>query len=250
MDEGHKRTPDGTEIKTMIVESLCSQMILVAPGTFTMGSPASEEGRYTNETQHSVTLSKEFWLGRTEVTQGEWETRMRNNPSTVGNSKWLPVENVSWNDAMAFCQKVTDEERKAGRLPEGYEYTLPTEAQWEYACRAGSMGSYASDLDEMAWYGKNSEHETHAAGQKQMNAWGFYDMHGNVWEWCKDWYGDYPNGNVVDPAGAPEGSDRVSRGGSWDFVASNCRSAIRCRSGPDDRYRNTGFRLCLAPVRP
>ncbi len=155
------------------------------------------------------------------------------------------MEQVSWSDAMEFCAKVTERERNAGRLTGGYAYTLPTEAQWEYACRAGSTEAYAGDLDAMAWYDGNSGNKTHPVGAKQANAWGFHDMHGNVWEWCSDWYGDYElsidDPSITDPTGPSRGSNRVRRGGSWDRIASYCRSAVR--------YWYLGFRLCLAPVR-
>lgn len=243
-------TPDGTEIKTVLVESLSLEMIRVAPGTFQMGSPAAEEGRSGDEKSHAVTITKEYWLGRYEVTQGEWETLIGSNPSSnKGAAKRLPVENVSWDDAMGFCEKLTEAERLAGRLPVGYAYTLPTEAQWEFACRAGSAGSFAGDLDAMGWYDANSGSQTHSVGQKQMNALGFSDMHGSVWEWCRDYYGDYSEGSAADPVGSEQGSFRVSRGGGWYGGASFCRSAFRGRGIPGSRGGDLGFRLCLAPVR-
>ena len=158
-----------------------------------------------------------------------------------------PVEEVSWDDAMAFCRKLTERERAAFRLPEGYAYTLPTEAQWEYACRAGTTGDYAGNLDSMGWYDQNSRRTTHPVGQKQANAWGLFDMHGNVWEWCADWYGNYPGGSVTDPTGVPSGSDRVYRGGGWNDTASASHSAYRNGSEPGRREIFRGFRLALAP---
>lgn len=231
-----------------LVESIGMCMRRVAPGTFSMGSPESEAGRYGDETQHTVTLTKEYWLGRYEVTQAEWEAVMGGTPSNF-KGKALPVENVSWNDAMEFCKKVTETEKQAGRLPDGYAYALPTEAQWEYACRAGSTGAYAGDLDVMAWYSGNSENSSHAVGGRQANAWGFHDMHGNVGEWCRDWYEEYPGGAATDPEGAAQGSDRVLRGGSWFDGATVFRSADRYGDGPGRRGDYLGFRLCLAPVR-
>jgi formylglycine-generating enzyme required for sulfatase activity len=225
-------------------------MIHVEPGMFTMGSPDTESQRERDEVQHAVTITKEYWLGKYEVTQGEWETVMGSNPSNFKGNNRLPVENVSWNDAMAFCQKVTERERNAGRLTEGYVYKLPTEAQWEYACRAGSTAAYAGDLGAMAWYSSNSGNETHPVGAKQANAWGFHDMHGNVWEWCSDWYDDYPAGSATDPTGPLRGWHRVLRGGSWLGSSWDCRSARRFPDGPGYRnYSTVGFRLCLAPVR-
>jgi len=244
---GKQETGQVRDKQEKVVEGLGLAMLRVEPGTFTMGSPASESGRDSDEVQHDVTISKEYWLGRFEVTQGEWQTVMGSAPSIFKGNSRLPVEQVSWDDAMAFCQKLTETERSAGRLPEGYVYTLPTEAQWEYACRAGSTAAYAGDLDAMAWYDGNSE--THPVGEKQMNAWGFHDMHGNVWEWCSDWYGDYPAGSITDPTGPSQGSDRVSRGGSWNGLASYFRSANRFRRFPGLRFNYLGFRLCLAPVR-
>jgi len=247
--------PDGQKLDLKWIES----------GTFSMGSPEriveggfmgfggtvkqeGEEGRNFGETQHSVTLTKGFWLGETAVTQGQWEAVMGSNPSRY-KGRDLPVETTSWKDAMSFCSKLTERERAAGRLAAGYEYTLPTESQWEYACRAGSTGAYWGDLDSMGWYDKNSGSKPHPVGQKRGNTWGLYDMHGNVWEWCSDWYGDYPSGSVVDPTGASSGTFRVNRGGSWDFYASCCRSAIRNWYTPDDRGGSLGFRLAHAPTR-
>jgi formylglycine-generating enzyme required for sulfatase activity len=134
-------------------------------------------------------------------------------------------------------------------LPEGYEYTLPTEAQWEYACRAGTTGLYAGsgNLDAMGWFTGNSGNQTHPVAQKQANAWGLYDMHGNVWEWCRDWYSHYPGGSVRDPTGPSSGSVRVDRGGGWSSVPRRCRSAFRLGNVPGVRYLNLGFRLALAP---
>ena len=169
---------------------------------------------------------------------------MGSNPSHFKGGQ-LPVENVSWGDAMEFCRKLTERERQAGRLPTGTIYTLPTEAQWEYACRAGTTGDYAGKVDAMAWYAKNSGAATHAVGTKQANAWGLHDMHGNVWEWCEDWYADkLPGGSVSDFKGAASGSLRVNRGGSWWNDAANCRSAFRIRFSPGNRYDDLGFRLC------
>ena len=151
----------------------------------------------------------------------------------------LAAENLSWDDCQGFMAKLQE---KTGR-----KFVLPTEAQWEYACRAGTTGDYAGNLDAMAWYNQNSGGTTHPVGQKQPNAWGLYDMHGNVWEWCRDWYGNYPGGSVTDPTGPPQGSLRVIRGGCWGFVAGYCRSAFRGRIDPGIRYVDLGFRLALAP---
>jgi formylglycine-generating enzyme required for sulfatase activity len=159
------------------------------------------------------------------------------------------VESVSWDEAMDFCRKLTERERSAGSLPSGYVYTLPTEAQWEYACRAGTTGDYAGDLQAMAWFAENAGRTTHAVATKQANAWGLHDMHGNVWEWCADWYADkLPGGSVSDFKGAAAGSNRVFRGGSWWNDAADCRSAFRYWNSPGFRSAYLGFRLALSSV--
>ena len=233
-------------------------LIWIEPGTFTMGSPEDEMGRFDDEAQHEVTLTKGYWLGKYEITQAQYRAIMPSNPSEFTGAD-LPVEQVSWYDAMAFCEKLTEIEKAAGRLPEGYEYALPTEAQWEYACRAGTTtalnsGKNLSDkeqcpeMDEVGWYSDNSNGSSHPVGQKQPNAWGLYDMHGNVWEWCLDWYGDYPSSAVTDPKGASSGSSRVVRGGSCYSYAYYCRSANRSGTRPDNGYIDCGFRVTLSPV--
>ncbi|MEW6746572.1 MAG: SUMF1/EgtB/PvdO family nonheme iron enzyme [Planctomycetota bacterium] len=204
------------------------EFVYIEPGTFMMGSPGSESGRYHDEEQHQVMISKPFLIAKYEVTQEVWEKVMGSNRASFKKGGKYPVENVSWNDVMEFCKRV------------GLE--LPTEAQWEYACRAGTTGLYAGDLDAMGWYGQNSGSSTHPVGQKSANAWGLYDMHGNVWEWCADWYGYYPSGSVTDPTGPSGGSRRVLRGGSWRNGARDCRSANRYGNGPGDRNGDLGFR--------
>ncbi len=240
-EEGHPWT----------VPDLNLEMVYVHPGGFTLGSPDSEKGRYKNESpQTQVTLTKGYWLGKTAVTQGQWEALMTDNPSNVKGAD-RPVDRVTWDDATEFCRKLTERERAAGRLTDGYVYALPTEAQWEYACRAGTTGPYAGagNLDNLGWYSLNSGGTTHPVGQKQPNAWGLYDMHGNVGQWCRDWYGDYPGGSATDPAGPATGSFRVDRGGSCSLPARFCRSAFRRRIEPGSRENNLGFRLALAPAR-
>jgi formylglycine-generating enzyme required for sulfatase activity len=215
-------------------------MIYVAPGSFMMGSPRSEEGHDDDETQHHVTLTKGYWLGETEVTQAQWGSVMGNNPSYFkGMSR--PVERVSWEDCQAFIANVNREVRRQF----GGDARLPTEAEWEYACRAGSIGNYAGtgELNDMGWYCDNSEAKTHKVKGKKANAWGFYDMHGNVWEWCQDWYGTYPSGAVTDPTGSASGDGWVLRGGSW-YSAGDCRSANRSGDRPGSRNGSYGFRLC------
>ena len=248
-------------------------MVWIKPGTFMMGSPKDELSRLDNETQHRVTLTKGYWLGKYEVTQTQYKTVMESNPSKfVGDD--LPVEQVSWEDAMEFCRKLTERERNTERLPSGYEYTLPTEAQWEYACRAGTTTALNSgknvtttekegisdNLDEVGWYwmngGKKNWNEgkdpvicTHPVGQKKPNNWGLYDMHGNVCEWCLDKYGDYPTSSVTNPKGADTDKYRVFRGGSWGCAPYLCRSASRGGFTSDFRFRSLGFRLALTPVK-
>jgi formylglycine-generating enzyme required for sulfatase activity len=248
-------------------------LIWITPGTFTMGSPDSETERDGDEgPQTAVAISQGFWLGKTLVTQGQYQALMGSNPSHFADvGPDAPVEQVSWDDAMAFCRKLTDQERAAGHLPKNLTFTLPTEAQWEYACRAGTTEPRYGNLDEIAWYGSNSvitenqndvgkvgpwyvnvskkRSSTHPVEQKQPNAWGLYDMLGNVWEWCSDWYGAYPGGNVTDPVGAPSGPYRVDRGGGWYSSAARCRSASRSAGDPGDRDFTIGFRVALAPSR-
>ena len=217
-------------------------MVWIAPGTFAMGS---ETGDVDEKPVTQVTLTNGYWLGKTEVTQAQWQTVIAGNPSfSKGEDK--PVETISWDDAMEYCRKLTERECSAGRLPDGYEYTLPTEAQWEYACRAGTTGDVAVELDAMGWYADNSGNATHSVAQKQPNAWGLYDMHGNVWEWCRDWHGNYQGGSVTDPTGPYSGSLRVGRSGAWGSTTRDCRFASRNRLVPGWRRNNLGFRLALA----
>jgi formylglycine-generating enzyme required for sulfatase activity len=237
-----------------ITNSIGMKLVLIPKGTFTMGSPIEEKGRFGHEEQHEVTISQDYYLGVTEVTQAQYEKMMGKNPSyfqgaKVGNANTaLPVENVSWDDAVEFCKKLSDlpEEKKAGRV-----YRLPTEAEWEYACRSGSKSAYSfgessKSLGDYAWFDENSNGQTHPVGQKKPNAWGLYDMLGNVWEWCSDWYGEYPKGAVSDPTGPIKGSDRVLRGGGWYDGAAYCRPADRVGLVPSLRY-SFGFRLALSP---
>jgi formylglycine-generating enzyme required for sulfatase activity len=237
-----------------ITNSIGMKLVLIPKGTFMMGSPIEEEGAENDEEQHQVTIGKDYYLGVTEVTQGQYEKVMGTNPSYFqkrvirkSDSSMYPVEQVSWEDAVEFCKKLSDlpEEKKAGRV-----YRLPTEAEWEYACRAGSKAAYSfgansKTLGDYAWFGENSGGQN-LVGEKKANAWGLYDMHGNVWEWCSDWYGVYPKGSVSDPSGPSEGSVRVNRGGSWFNVAAFCRSAYRYRNAPSYRSLNVGFRVALS----
>ncbi|MCZ6794585.1 MAG: SUMF1/EgtB/PvdO family nonheme iron enzyme [Planctomycetota bacterium] len=237
--------------KDFTVEGIEIDMVWVRPGRFTMGSPRGEDGRHDHETRHEVRLTQGFWLGKYEVTQRQYESLMGENPSHFENAgKDAPVETVSWNEAMEFFRRLTERERKAGRLPADEEYTLPSEAQWEYACRAGTEGArYRERLRAIAWYEDNSGSTTHPVGQKTANAFGLHDMLGNVYEWCFDVYAGYPKGSVVDPEQTAAGGIRVYRGGGWRADAEGCRAAIRLGSGPTSRYFDLGFRLARRSVR-
>lgn len=225
------------------------ELLRCPAGSFQMGSPEDEAGRNPDETRHTVTLTRPFWMGKFEVTQAQWTALMAKDLSAFKGPD-LPVDTVSWHEAMAFCQKLTERERLAGRLQLEYEYRLPTEAEWEYACRAGSAAAYAGSgiSDEMGWYDSNSGGKPQPVGQKRANAWGLCDMHGNVWEWCNDWEKEYPAEPAAEPRGPPTGSNRVIRGGSWFNPARNCRSATRNGNFPSYRMGIVGFRVALAPV--
>jgi formylglycine-generating enzyme required for sulfatase activity len=189
---------------------------------------------------HRVTISRDFYLGKYPVTQAQWEAVMEDNPSHFKGARW-PVENVSWEDCQQFIKKLNYQTGKD-------LYRLPTEAEWEYACRAGSITAYSfgddkKHLGEYGWHSTNSGGEIHPVGQKIPNPWGFYDMYGNVWEWCKDWYAPYPRSLVTDPEGPPSGSDRVLRGGCWFDAALRCRSGFRSFFSPDFHSSFFGFRL-------
>jgi formylglycine-generating enzyme required for sulfatase activity len=213
-------------------------------GNFTMGSPQDEADRHANEGTAEVSLTG-FWLGETEITQGQWNSLMNSHP-------------IEADSATEFCRLLTQRERKAGRLPNGWKYALPTEAQWEYACRAGSttrfcFGDDDTKLSQYAWWGAqyntgNARPEPYPnqVAARHANAWGFHDMHGNVWEWCSDWFVDaLPGGR--NPQVHSAGSLRVCRGGCWLLNSSSCRSAIRSGGSPDNRNSVTGFRVAAVP---
>ena len=213
------------------------ELVLVPAGSFKMGSP---NGESHENPVHDVTISQAFYMGKYEVTQAQWQAVMGSNPSNFkdcgGN---CPVENVSWDDAQNFINKLN-------ARGDGFSYRLPTEAEWEYACRAGTTGDYAGDLDAMAWYEKNSGSKNHAVGTKLPNAFGLFDMHGNVWEWCQDWYHNSYNGAPTDGSAwlsGREQTSRVLRGGSSGDVGGNLRSADRSDDAPDDRVGGIGFRV-------
>jgi formylglycine-generating enzyme required for sulfatase activity len=205
--------------------------------------------------KQSVILTRDFWLGKYEVTQGEYAALTGKNPSHFTNDLSHPVEKVSQVDAMAYCAALTQRERQAGRLSPHYEYRLPSEAEWEYACRAGttnafSFGDSQALAEPFAWTEENSQASTQRVGQKHPNPWGLHDMHGNVWEWCLDWFGDYPPGDVTDPVGPATGKFKVFRGGGWNHEAKFARSSNRFMMAPSNGIYFVGFRLALAPSQP
>ncbi|MDD3180507.1 MAG: formylglycine-generating enzyme family protein [Opitutaceae bacterium] len=299
------------------------KLVWIAPGTFTMGTPDDEAAHLKNESpQTRVTITQGYWLGSHEVTQRQWKalmgtdvvgqarvaqmddtffllggknlthlrdyfnvTKDDDTMRLVGNTDDnLPIIWVSWNEAMVYCRKLTEAARQRGDLPTGYEYRLPTEAEWEYACRAGTTGgTHVGDqmviekdgssrsLDPIAWYAANIEvgYEGHcidtdtwatkkpegagqagprAVGTKSPNAWGLFDMLGNAAEWCMDWDGAYPGGSVSDWQGPATGKFKVRRGGGWSTFASHARSGYRNWHEPEFRWINLGFRVALAPV--
>jgi formylglycine-generating enzyme required for sulfatase activity len=248
--------------KKQITNSLGMTFIYCPSGSFTMGSPAAEKSRLDNEAQVLVTISKGFYLGKTSVTQAQFKAVMGATPWSgkvfVKEGDDYPATYVDWNDAAECCRKLTARESQADRLPQGYVYALPTEAQREYACRAGTTTAYSFGNDpialgDYAWWGGfigdgscKTELYAHRVGQKQPNPWGFCDLHGNVWEWCRDYYTEKLPGGT-DPLVA-SGSFRVNRGGGWIIGAGDCRSAHRDDNPPEDRGNNLGFRVALVPA--
>jgi formylglycine-generating enzyme required for sulfatase activity len=255
-------------------------MVSIPAGTFTMGSPANEPNREDDETQHSVTLSG-FKMSKYLVTQEQYQAVMGSNSSRFSSDPQAgetqgkrPVENVSWYDAIVFCNRLSIKEGLSpaysiggktdptawGKVPTGRDaawdavmiiessngYRLPTEAQWEYACRAKTTTAYNTGdtvSDNTGWLDSNSGNKTHEVGKKPANAWGLHDMHGNVWEWCWDWYGSYPSEAQTNPMGASSGAGRVGRGGGWSGSAGDLRSACRMVAARTQRFIYLGFRL-------
>ncbi len=272
----------------LTVGGIVQRFRLIPPGHFIMGSSEAERAAAATggkaqaawmsaEIQHPVTLTHGFWMADSPCTQELWQAVMGADPSNFTGDAQRPVEQVSWDDCQRFLAAL------ATRVP-GADLRLPSEAEWEYSCRAGTTtATYAGDvvylgamnapvLDAIAWYGGNSgvgeevltaidssgwderQHPsafsaTHPVKRKQANAWGLYDMLGDVWVWCSDWYGDYPAGEAIDPQGPSSGTDRVSRGGSWGLAAWYCRAAERIRNAPASRWNSLGLRLC-APAQP
>ncbi|MEW6238721.1 MAG: formylglycine-generating enzyme family protein [Candidatus Omnitrophota bacterium] len=221
------------------------EMVLIPAGTFTMGSPDNEPDRDSDEgPQHQVTLTKAFYMGKYEVTQAQWLAVMGSNPESLyGVGSNYPVHYVSWNDCLTFIQKLNQTGQGTFRLP--------TEAEWEYACRAGTITRFywgddpnSSLIYQYAWFQDNSNNSSHEVGLKYPNAWGLHDISGNVWEWCQDWYGSYSSASQNDPYGANSGSYRILRGGCWNLISGNCRSADRVKGIPDSGNSYSGFRVC------
>ncbi|GDY11332.1 hypothetical protein LBMAG53_02090 [Planctomycetota bacterium] len=213
----------------------------IPAGTFTMGSPLSENGRKDDEIVHPVTISKDFWMADSEVTQALWQAVMDSNPSQFTGDLNRPVENVSWVDCLQFIKALNV------KAP-GLDATFPSEAQWEYACRAGTIGAHTGEPAAVAWFESTSGAQTHPVKAKSPNPWGLYDMHGNVWEWCADWEGDTGTSAQQDPVGPSGGANRILRGGSWLEPAKKCRSANRSGDYPGNRSHDQGLRLA-APAR-
>ena len=289
--------PRALTVKQWTVPDLGLELVRIPAGSFTMGSPSDEASRRYDETQHEVTISHPFYMGKYEVTQDEYYRLMmpdydheswtfkrgplhhggpycyrkykgglifRGSSTGGGLNLRHPMESVTWAAAVEFCRKLTEAERKAGRLPKGYAFRLPTEAEWEYAARAGTKGPFNVDADssyenlkKFAFVGHNW---TSPVGNERLpNAWGLYDMHGNVYEWCNDWYGPYPSTKTTDPTGPAEGEKRVARGGCFigcdpktadpaKAVYPFIRSASRYQFSPDVQgHAILGFRVVLAP---
>ncbi len=240
------------------VENDSLLMLKCPKGSFLMGSHKNELGRQADETCHNVEFSSDFYIGKFPVTQFQYYAIMGINPSKF-NGNDNPVENVSWFDAIEFCNKLNA--KTDGLRPRGFLFALPTEAQWEYACRATMKTSLncgyditsekgcCPNLDRFGWYNDNSKDKTHPVGEKRANFWGIHDMHGNVWEWCSDWYepfnDDFSDVTLTNPDGPDEGNVKVCRGGCWSIPPRFCRSAIRFRVSPDAKYETLGFRVAM-----
>jgi formylglycine-generating enzyme required for sulfatase activity len=247
-------TPDvgrAPEREEAAVHTLGLTFVLVPASTFLMGSPEQELGRAADEHSHEVTITQSFSLQTTPVTQGQWQALMGRDVSVPHREPNLPVAGVNWQDCQEFIARLNA--RGEGT------YRLPTEAEWEYACRGGNSMALANGelstlyceldplLDDMGWYCGNSGRRPQPVAKKRPNAWGLYDMHGNVAEWCQDWYGTYPDTPLADPQGPPSGPGRVVRGGSWFSSAKNCRSASRVHWPPQCRsqLQTLGFRVVM-----
>ena len=245
-----RKPPGENDPPKHFTNSIGMKFVWISPGSFMMGSPKEEKERIDNETQHKVTLSKGFYMGVYTVTQEQWQEVMGNNPSEFKGVKNLPVERVSWDDCQQFIKKLREKDKKV--------YRLPSESEWEYSCLAGTKTAFhfgeTISTDQANYngnyiYGNGKKgvyrEKTTPVDSFPANAWGLHDMHGNVLQWCQDWYGDYPQKDVVDPQGPEKGQLRVGRGGSWGFDPGVCRSAFRLRDGPGTRHPSGGLRVCF-----
>ena len=233
---------------TLTVGEESFTMVKVEPGVFMMGALEGDTNALEDEEKpvHQVTLTGTYYIGQTEVTQELYTAVTGSNPSNFTEGNNLPVEKVSYNDALEFCRQLSS--------LTGKHFTLPTEAQWEYAARGGhktpstpTLFAGSDDIEAVGWHKGNSDSTTHTVAKKAPNALGLYDMTGNVFEWCLDWYGSYTSDAATDPQGPADGSERVSRGGSWNYPASYCRTSIRACSAPDVTYYMLGFRVVMLP---
>lgn len=242
---GGRSSDTDADIETFTVKGVTFKMVKVDGGTFMMGAAPNQEAEDWGDEKprHQVTLST-YYIGQTEVTQALWQAVMGSNPSYFTGNSQRPVEKVSWNDCQVFIQKLNQ--------LTGKRFALPTEAQWEFASRGGNKSKgykYAggNNIEVVAWYDGNSGERSHPVATKQPNELGLYDMSGNVWEWCQDWYGVYTQSSATNPMGPSAGSVRVYRGGSWIDIALHCRSSCRGDDIPDARDDLLGFRLVLLP---
>ena len=238
---GAERGASGLWEATIRVGNASFKMALVPAGSFKMGTSSTEADILAaSRPVHEVTLTDSYWIGKYPVTQGQWQVVMGINPAAFKSSGTeAPVEQVSWDDIQGFLARLNGVQRP-------WTFRLPTEAEWEHACRGGSQGERYGDLEAIAWYDQNSGKTPHAVGLKQPNAYGLFDMNGNVWQWCQDYYNDYPKGFVTNPQAAASdmyGPVRVIRGGSWQAAGTLIRSASRNYSLPDTRSEGIGFRL-------
>lgn len=235
----------------IVTNSLGMKFVWIPPGQFKMGSPSKEPQRDKQETQHTVTLTKGFFMGVHPVTQEQWQAIMGENPSEFDHAKNLPVDSVSWEDCQEFLKKL--------RKKDGKAYRLPSEAEWEYCARAGTTTPYYTGttltkaqanfkIEPAAKEKKPTPGQTTPVGKFPANPWGLYDMHGNLYQWCQDWHGEYPEKDVTDPQGPADGTHRVLRAGAWAYAVQYCRSANRNWEDPEVRYDYIGVRVCYFPT--
>ncbi len=255
-----KETVKSAELNNLerVIDDIVSNMVLCQSGEFLMGSPEDEIGRQANEKQHSVKITKNFYLNRFVVTNWHYRTVINNIYDLKLNELDNPITGVDWFEAKEFCKILNN--KFSNKIPKGYKFDLPTEAQWEYACRAGIAKAFnngteltdniekSDNLDEICWYNSLYGDWTKPVGDKKPNSWGLYDLHGNVWEWCNDWYGDYKLEEEIDPTGNNEGTYKIIRGGCVKSLACDCRSAKRNYEEPDVKDKYIGFRLALVPL--